>query len=106
LRDALEMVFLNLDLQCFLSHFYLARPTPNRYQVCSAIPSMNPTCRTMDSPIEWRPPIVRVSFIANKTRNCYLGPMTVRRSRITWPDAQGDEHTVQVTAQSLYEAVA
>jgi hypothetical protein len=32
--------------------------------------------------------------------------MAVRACRITCRDAQGVEHTVQVTAQSLFEAVA
>jgi hypothetical protein len=32
--------------------------------------------------------------------------MTVRACRVTCRDAQGVEHTVQVTAQSLFEAVA
>lgn len=32
--------------------------------------------------------------------------MAVRTCRVTYRDAQGIEHTVQVTAQSLFEAVA
>ena len=32
--------------------------------------------------------------------------MAVRTCRVTCRDAQGVEHTVQVTAQSLFEAVA
>ena len=32
--------------------------------------------------------------------------MAVRVCRVTWRDAQDVEHTVQVTAQSLFEAVA
>ena len=32
--------------------------------------------------------------------------MSVRTCRVTCRDTQGVEHTVQVTAQSLYEAVA
>ena len=32
--------------------------------------------------------------------------MTVRTCRVTCRDARGVEHTVQVTAQSLFEAVA
>src|ERR1700720_3336046 len=39
-------------------------------------------------------------------RNWYLWRMAVRSCRVTCRDAQGVEHTVQVTAQSLYEAVA
>jgi hypothetical protein len=32
--------------------------------------------------------------------------MAVRTCKVTWVDAEGIEHTVQVTAQTLYEAVA
>jgi hypothetical protein len=45
-------------------------------------------------------------FIANKIRNCYFLLVAVRACRVTCRDAQGVEHTVQVTAQSLFEAVA
>src|SRR5712692_3494733 len=45
-------------------------------------------------------------ILANKRRNCYSHPMAVRACKVTYRDAQGVEHTVQVTAQSLFEAVA
>src|SRR5215831_15365939 len=32
--------------------------------------------------------------------------MALRSCKVTWLDAEGIEHTVQVTAQTLYEAVA
>jgi hypothetical protein len=32
--------------------------------------------------------------------------MALRTCKVTWVDAEGIEHTVHVTAQTLYEAVA
>src|SRR5579863_5088696 len=49
---------------------------------------------------------LRCIVIANKTRNCYLPRMAVRTCRVTCRDSHGIEHTAQVTAQSLFEAVA
>jgi len=40
------------------------------------------------------------------TKTAILTQMPVRTCRVSCWDAQGVEHTVQVTAQSLYEAVA
>src|ERR1700688_4381504 len=45
-------------------------------------------------------------ILANKIRNWYFRRMAVRTCRVTCRDAQGVEHTAQVTAQSLFEAVA
>jgi hypothetical protein len=45
-------------------------------------------------------------LLAKIKRKCYLRPMAVRTCRVTCRDAQGVEHTAQVTAQSLFEAVA
>jgi hypothetical protein len=44
--------------------------------------------------------------MANKRRNCYPSPMAVKSCRVTIEDMSGVEHTVQVSATSLYEAVA
>ena len=51
-------------------------------------------------------PLLSFHTLANKIRKCYLPFVGVRTCRVTCRDAQGVEHTVQVTAQSLYEAVA
>jgi hypothetical protein len=51
-------------------------------------------------------PLLSFSTLANKTRKCYLSFAGVRTCRVTCRDAQGVEHTVQLTVQSLYEAVA
>src|ERR1700687_1861993 len=45
-------------------------------------------------------------IIAKKKRNYYPKLMAVRTCSVTCRDAQGIEHTVRVTAQSLFEAVA
>src|SRR5712692_5052439 len=45
-------------------------------------------------------------MLTNKTRNCYVWQIALRTCRVTCPDAHGVEHTVQVTAQSLFEAGA
>ena len=44
--------------------------------------------------------------MANKKRICYLPPMATRSCRVTLLDMNGVEHTAQVTATTLYEAVA
>src|SRR5271165_861174 len=45
-------------------------------------------------------------ILANKTRKCYHPSMAVRTCKVTYRDADGVEHTAEVTAQSLFEAVA
>src|SRR5439155_23824960 len=45
--------------------------------------------------------------VANEKRNRYSGgSMAVRTCRVSYCDVRGVEHTVEVTADSLYEAVA
>src|SRR2546430_15392564 len=44
--------------------------------------------------------------MANKKRICYFVPMSVRSCRVTIQDMDGVSHTVEVTAATLYEAVA
>ena len=44
--------------------------------------------------------------MANKKRIWYLAPMPVRSCRVTIQDMDGVSHTVEVTAATLYEAVA
>jgi hypothetical protein len=44
--------------------------------------------------------------VANTKRICYPPPMSVRSCRVTIRDTEGIEHTAEVTAESLYEAVA
>ena len=44
--------------------------------------------------------------IANKKRICYLALVPVRSCRVTIQDMDGVSHTVEVTAATLYEAVA
>jgi hypothetical protein len=44
--------------------------------------------------------------MANKKRICYFSPMQVRSCRVTIQDMEGVSHTVEVTAATLYEAVA
>jgi hypothetical protein len=44
--------------------------------------------------------------MANKRRNCYSSPMAVKSCRVTIQDMSGVEHTIEVSASSLYEAVA
>lgn len=43
---------------------------------------------------------------AKEKRICYLASMAVRSCRVTIQDLEGVAHTVEVTAESLYEAVA
>src|ERR1700747_557592 len=45
-------------------------------------------------------------MIANKRRICYFPSMSVRSCRVTVQDIDGVSHTVDVTAATLYEAVA
>ncbi len=45
-------------------------------------------------------------MVANRKRICYPPPMSVRSCRVTIRDAEGIEHSAEVTAESLYEAVA
>ena len=44
--------------------------------------------------------------VANKKRICYFAPMAVRSCRVTIQDLDRVSHTVEVTASTLYEAVA
>jgi hypothetical protein len=44
--------------------------------------------------------------MANKKRICYFAAMPVRSCRVTIQDMDGVSHTVEVTAATLYEAVA
>jgi hypothetical protein len=44
--------------------------------------------------------------MANKKRICYFARMPVRSCRLTIQDMDGVSHTVEVTAATLYEAVA
>jgi len=44
--------------------------------------------------------------MANKRRICYFAPMPVKSCRVTIQDLDGVSHSVQVTAATLYEAVA
>jgi hypothetical protein len=44
--------------------------------------------------------------VANKKRSCYVPAMAVRTCRVWCRDLAGIEHTVEVTASSLFEAVA
>jgi hypothetical protein len=59
----------------------------------------------------WQPNLSQNSngtpdMIANKTRKCYQIHMPLRICRVSCRDSRGVEHRVEVTAQSLYEAVA
>jgi hypothetical protein len=45
-------------------------------------------------------------MIAKKRRICYFAPLSVRSCRVTIQDMEGVSHTVEVTAATLYEAVA
>jgi hypothetical protein len=51
-------------------------------------------------------PGYQVTIIANKRRICYFASMPVRSCRVTIQDLDGVSHTVEVTAATLYEAVA
>lgn len=44
--------------------------------------------------------------LANKRRICYDAAMSVRSCRVTVQDLDGTSHTAEVTASSLFEAVA
>lgn len=44
--------------------------------------------------------------MAKKKRICYFAPMALRSCRVTIQDMDGVFHTVDVTAATLYEAVA
>lgn len=44
--------------------------------------------------------------VANKRRTCYFALMPLRACRVTLEDMNGVTHTVEVTAGTLYEAVA
>jgi hypothetical protein len=44
--------------------------------------------------------------VANKKRICYDATMSVRSCRVTVQDFDGTSHTAEVTASSLFEAVA
>jgi hypothetical protein len=44
--------------------------------------------------------------MAKQKRICYPLPMPARSCRVTVQDLEGITHTVEVTAESLYEAVA
>jgi hypothetical protein len=47
-----------------------------------------------------------MTMIAKKRRICYFASMPVRSCRVTIQDLDGVSHTVEVTAATLYEAVA
>lgn len=51
-------------------------------------------------------PVKDAYLLAKKKRTCYRVLMAVRTCKVTFADARGIEHAVQVSAQSLYEAVA
>ena len=44
--------------------------------------------------------------MANKRRICYDASMPVRSCRVTIQDLDGTSHTAEITASSLFEAVA
>jgi hypothetical protein len=44
--------------------------------------------------------------MANEKRICYDAAMSVRSCRVTIQDLEGTSHTAEVTASSLFEAVA
>lgn len=48
----------------------------------------------------------RTAGIANKKRICYFASMPVRSCRVAIQDMHGVSHTVEITAATLYEAVA
>jgi hypothetical protein len=43
--------------------------------------------------------------MANKQRNCYPDLVPLRSCKVACRDLAGNDHTVDVTAESLYEAV-
>ena len=50
--------------------------------------------------------MVSIRIVANKRRICYFALMPVRSCRVTIQDMDGVSHTVEITAATLYEAVA
>jgi hypothetical protein len=62
------------------------------------------TSPRVDSAFELLTPVW--NDVANKKRICYLAAMSVRSCRVTIQDMDGVSHTVDVTAATLYEAVA
>jgi hypothetical protein len=44
--------------------------------------------------------------MVNKKRICYFAPLPVRSCRVPIQDKDGASHTVEITAATLYEAVA
>jgi hypothetical protein len=59
-----------------------------------------PANSTLAQIVAWR------STIANERRICYFALTAVRSCRVTIQDLEGITHTVEVTAESLFEAVA
>jgi len=43
--------------------------------------------------------------VAKERRICYSGRVPIRSCKVAWKDLAGNDHTVDVTADSLYEAV-
>src|SRR6266481_8791450 len=50
--------------------------------------------------------MMSINIVANEKRICYFAPMSVRSCRVTIQDMDGVSHTVEITAATLYEAVA
>jgi hypothetical protein len=72
--------------------------TPNEVKSGRFYPKSN--VARPDIPAIYRP------SVAKKRRICYFLAMTVRSCRVTIQDMDGVSHTVEVTAATLYEAVA
>lgn len=51
-------------------------------------------------------PVDRTLALANKRRSCYSVAVGVRSCSVTFTDGCGVRHTVDVTAESLFEAAA
>jgi hypothetical protein len=50
--------------------------------------------------------VTRLGRVAKIRRICYLALMAEKSCRVTVSDLNGTAHTVQITASTLYEAVA
>ena len=62
--------------------------------------------RTLWQSLHYSLPSERVKLLAKEKRNAKIQLVSFRTCKVSCLDANGAEHAVQVTARSLYEAVA
>jgi hypothetical protein len=78
-------------------------------QLEEAWPCGPPPPETRSSPEDKQPGGERVRAsrpVGNKRRICYADPVALRSCKVACRDLAGQEHVVEATAETLYEAVA